>query len=108
VDDLADACLFLLRRYSDDSHINVGTGVEVSIRQLAEQIRDVVYPGAELRFDGSKPDGTPRKLLDVSRLRNLGWAPSIDLDHGIRTTYEWFLEQQLGASANLRGYETGA
>ena len=108
VDDLADACPLLLRRYLDDSHINVGTGEEVSIRELAEKIRDVVYPEAELRFDRSKPDGTPRKLLDVSRLRNLGWAPSIDLDHGIRTTYEWFLEQQVGTSANLRGYESGA
>jgi GDP-L-fucose synthase len=107
VDDLADACLFLLRHYSDDSHINVGTGRDLSIRELAEKIRDVVYPGAELRFDSSKPDGTPRKLLDVTRLQALGWTPSIDLDTGIRTTYEWFVDELAASSAGLRGYEAG-
>ena len=66
VDDLADACLHLMLHYSDDSHINVGTGVDLSIRALAEKIRDLVYPEAELRFDTSKPDGTPRKVLDVT------------------------------------------
>jgi GDP-L-fucose synthase len=91
VDDLADACVFLMENYSDDMHINVGTGVDLSIRELAEKIRDVVYPQAELHFDTSKPDGTPRKVLDVTRLRNLGWSPSYDLDRGIRETYEWFL-----------------
>jgi GDP-L-fucose synthase len=94
VDDLADACLFLIEHYSDDSHINLGTGVDLSIRELAEKIRDVVYPDAELRFDTSKPDGTPRKVLDVSRLRALGWSPRVDLDEGIRQTYEWFLDQE--------------
>ena len=91
VDDLADACLFLMENYSDDMHINVGTGLDLSIRDLAEKIRDVVHPSAELHFDTSKPDGTPRKVLDVSRLRNLGWSPTYDLDRGIRETYEWFL-----------------
>jgi len=105
VDDLADACLFLLEHYSDDSHINVGTGVDLSIRELAEKVRDVVYPEADLRFDTSKPDGTPRKVLDVSKLRNLGWSPAIDLDAGIRATYEWFLGQQ-AAHADLRGIDT--
>ena len=102
VDDLADACLFLMEHYSDDSHINVGTGVDLSIRELAEKVRQIVNPGADLRFDSSKPDGTPRKVLDVSRLRDLGWSPAHDLDSGIRSTYEWFLEQQ-SAHASLRG-----
>jgi hypothetical protein len=67
VDDLADACLFLMEHYSDDSHINVGTGVDLPIRELAEKIRDVVNPAATLVWDRTKPDGTPRKVLDVSR-----------------------------------------
>ena len=94
VDDLADACVFLIENYSDDMHINVGTGVDLSIRELAEKVRDVVYPAAELQFDTSKPDGTPRKVLDVSRLNNLGWSPSYTLDSGLASTYQWFLEQQ--------------
>jgi GDP-L-fucose synthase len=93
VDDLADACLHLMNHYSDLSHINVGTGIDLSIRDLAEKIRDLVYPKAELRFDTSKPDGTPRKVLDVSRLTATGWQPKIDLDSGLRETYQWFLEQ---------------
>jgi len=101
VDDLADACLFLLRHYSDEGHINVGTGRDLSIRQLAETVRDVVYPEGQLRFDTTKPDGTPRKVLDVSRLQELGWSPHIELDEGIRTTYEWFLSK-LGSDA-IRG-----
>ena len=105
VDDLADACLFLMEHYSDDSHINVGTGVDLSIRELAETIRDVVNPEASLVFDTSKPDGTPRKLLDVGRLRALGWSPTIDLDEGIGSTYRWFLDQ-IAADADVRGIET--
>jgi GDP-L-fucose synthase len=96
VDDLADACLFLMEHYSDDLHLNVGTGVDLSIRELAEKIRDVVNPEAQLVFDKSKPDGTPRKVLDVTRLRNLGWQPRYDLDTGIRSTYDWFLAEQAG------------
>jgi GDP-L-fucose synthase len=90
VDDLADACLFLLERYDDESTINIGTGEEVTIRELAELICDVVYPNANLVFDATKPDGTPRKLLDVSRLHNLGWKHRIPLAAGIRQTYDWF------------------
>jgi GDP-L-fucose synthase len=105
VDDLADACVFLMENYSDDSHINVGTGLDLSIHDLAEKVRGVVYPEAELHFDKSKPDGSPRKVLDVARLRDLGWAPKIDLDAGIRTTYRWFLDQQESAIA-LRGMAT--
>lgn len=102
VDDLADACVFLIENYSDDMHINVGTGVDLSIRELAEKVRDIVYPAAELRFDTSKPDGTPRKVLDVSRLNNLGWSPNYTLDSGLASTYQWFLDQQDSNTA-MRG-----
>ncbi len=104
VDDLADACLHLMLHYSDDLHINVGTGVDLSIRDLAEKIRDVVYPAAELHFDPTKPDGTPRKVLDVTRLHENGWSAKIDLDAGIQSTYQWFLDQQ-AADADLRGID---
>jgi GDP-L-fucose synthase len=92
VDDLASACVFLMDRYDDELHINVGTGEDLSIRELADMIREVVHPGARLVFDASKPDGPPRKLLDVSRLRALGWAPEIPLRQGIESTYRWFLD----------------
>jgi len=88
--------------YSDHSHINVGTGVDLSIRDLAEKIRDLVHPSAQLRFDTTKPDGTPRKVLDVTRLTATGWRPSIDLDAGIATTYQWFLDQE-ASNTQLRG-----
>jgi GDP-L-fucose synthase len=94
VDDLADACLFLMERYDEASHINVGTGEDLSIRELAELVRGIVHPEAALRFDASKPDGMPRKLLDVSRLHALGWRHRIPLREGIASTYEWFLENQ--------------
>ncbi len=90
VEDLADACLFLMRRYHGEHHINVGTGSEISIRALAEMTRDIVAPGLKLEFDTSKPDGMPRKLLDVGRLNRLGWRHRIELRQGIETTYEWF------------------
>jgi GDP-L-fucose synthase len=102
VDDLADACLFLMDNYSDVGHVNVGTGVDLPIRELAEKIRGVVCPEAELRFDPSKPDGMPRKVLDTSKLNALGWEPSIDLDEGIASTYEWLLAEVAGDTA-LRG-----
>jgi len=92
VDDLADACVFLMQHYEGADHINVGTGQDLSIRELAEMVREIVYPAAELVFDATKPDGTPRKLLDVSRLRKLGWRHSIELRDGITQTYQWFLE----------------
>lgn len=94
VDDLADACLFLLRNYDDLGPINVGTGDDLSIKALAELVRDIVYPEAELVFDTSKPDGTPRKVLDVSRLDALGWRASTPLSDGIAATYEWYLEHR--------------
>ena len=94
VDDLADACLHLMEHYSEHSHINVGTGVDLSIRELAEKVRDLVHPSAKLRFDTSKPDGTPRKVLDTSKLTATGWTPKYDLDTGLASTYEWFLQHQ--------------
>jgi len=93
VDDLADACLFLMRSYEDAQHINVGTGEDLTIRELAEMVRDVVYPAAAIRFDRSKPDGMPRKLLDVGRLHELGWRHRIDLRDGLAQTYDWFMQQ---------------
>ena len=94
VDDLADACVFLMERYDSEDHINVGTGEDLSIRELAEAIREIVYPGAVLTFDTTKPDGMPRKLLDVSRLHALGWRHRIGLKEGIAETYRWFLDHQ--------------
>jgi GDP-L-fucose synthase len=102
VDDLADACLFLADSYDDEEHINVGTGQDISIRQLAETIREVVYPEAELVFDSTKPDGTPRKVLDVTKLNNLGWTASIGFEDGVRATYDWFLSQ---GDAPIRGLQ---
>ena len=91
VDDLADACVFLMDRYDGEPHINVGTGEDLSIRALAEMVRSIVYPEARLTFDPSKPDGMPRKLLDVSRLHALGWRHRIALREGIESTYAWFV-----------------
>ena len=93
VDDLADACCFLMEHYEGGLHVNVGTGRDVTIRELAEMVRDIVHPPAELVFDATKPDGAPRKLLDVGRLSALGWRPRISLGDGIRRTYEHFLER---------------
>jgi GDP-L-fucose synthase len=100
VDDLADACLFLMRHFDDEIHINVGTGEDLTIRALAELVSEVVYPDAQLSFDTSKPDGTPQKLLDVSRLQDLGWKHHYDLRSGIEMTYSWFLEN---VESGLRG-----
>ncbi len=90
VDDLASACLLLLEKYDSPEIINVGCGEDVSIRELSELICDVVGFDGELAWDTSKPDGTPRKLLDVTKLRALGWQPAISLRGGIARTYEWF------------------
>jgi GDP-L-fucose synthase len=94
VDDLADACVHLMRHYSEAEHINVGTGQDLSIRELAETVRDIVHPHASIAFDASKPDGTPRKLLDVRRLHALGWRHRIELRAGIAETYRWFLDHK--------------
>ena len=92
VDDLADAAVFLMRSYSSADIVNVGTGEEVSIREVAEIVRRVVGYEGQLVQDTSKPDGMPRKRLDVSRVHALGWRASTPLEEGIRQTYEWFLQ----------------
>ena len=90
VDDLADACLYLMRHYHENEPINVGVGKDISIAELARLIGDIVGYEGEIRFDSSKPDGTPRKLLDVSRLNALGWTSAYSLRDGLRQTYEWY------------------
>lgn len=92
VDDLADACIFLMQRYSADEHINVGYGSDVTIRELAEQISTAVGFAGKFVYDSSKPDGTPQKLMDVSRLSALGWRARTSLSDGIAATYKWYLE----------------
>ncbi len=94
VDDLADAAVYLMKNYSDESIVNVGVGEDVSIRELAELIARVVEFEGELCFDASKPDGAPRKLLDVSKLNDIGWRAKIDLGEGLSSTYQWFLDNQ--------------
>jgi GDP-L-fucose synthase len=105
VDDLADACVFLMQHYSESSHINVGTGEDLSIRELAEMIKGIVHPNATIVFDPSKPDGTPRKQLDVSRLHEVGWRHKIGLADGVKNTYEWFLANRAEARGALVGAE---
>ncbi len=95
VDDLASACLFLLQHYDSPEIINVGTGKDLTIRELAEMICEVVGFEGELTFDPTHPDGTPRKLLDVSKMESLGWEPAIPLRAGIVETYEWFRRHRL-------------
>ena len=91
VDDMADACLFIMRLDGNSEMVNIGAGYDVTIRELAELIRDVVGFRCEFSFDTSKPDGTPRKLLDVARLKTLGWTFRVPLRDGIESTYEWYL-----------------
>jgi len=92
VDELADALVFLLQRYSEESHINVGTGNDISIRDLAELIARIADYRGNFVFDPSKPDGTPRKVMDVSRLRVLGWQSKLPLEEGLEQAYSWYLE----------------
>ncbi len=92
VDDLADACLFLMNSYDDPEIINIGTGKDLEISSLAQMIKEIVGYNGEIIFDTTKPDGTSRKLLDVSKLYALVWRPKITLKDGIRSTYEWFTQ----------------
>ncbi|EPS71966.1 hypothetical protein M569_02791, partial [Genlisea aurea] len=92
VDDLADAVVFLMENYSGTEHVNVGSGKEVSIGELAEAVKETVGYGGEIVWDRSKPDGTPRKLMDSSKLEGLGWSPKVSLEEGLRETYRWYLE----------------
>ena len=93
VDDLAEACLFLMRRYDDGDVLNIGSGRDISIRGLASLVAETIGYSGEVVWDESKPDGTPRKLLDSSRISALGWQPRISLRDGLAATYAWFLEQ---------------
>lgn len=90
VDDLAAALVFLMQEYDEEQHVNVGFGTDLTILELAEQIAQVVGWEGSFSLDGSKPDGTPRKLLDSGRIRALGWEPRIDLQSGLRSTYDWY------------------
>jgi GDP-L-fucose synthase len=94
VDDCAAGIVFLLENYSDMPHVNLGTGEDVTITELAESIKKVVGFDGELKFDASKPDGTPRKLLDVSKIHGLGWQHKIGLESGLQSTYQWYLDKQ--------------
>lgn len=96
VDDLGDAVVHLAEHYSGEEIVNVGVGTDVSIRELADLVKNVVGYQGEIVNDTSKPDGTPRKLMDVSRLTNLGWSATIPLEQGVASTYEWFLEHENG------------
>jgi GDP-L-fucose synthase len=91
---LANACHFLLDHYDEAPLINVGTGEDISIAELAECVAGVVGYHGEIRWNPSKPDGTPRKLLDVQRINDLGWRAAISLVEGVRATYDWFLDHQ--------------
>ena len=97
VDDCADALVHLLTRYSGERHVNIGTGQDVTVRELAETIAGVIGYSGAFRYDTSKPDGTPRKLLDVSRLRELGWTATTTLRDGLAKTYDWYVAQESGA-----------
>ncbi len=91
VDDMADACVYLLENYSGEEHVNIGTGKEISIKELAGIVCDIVGFKGEIKWDTSMPNGTPRKLCDVSKLHDIGWKEKVDLREGIRREYEWFL-----------------
>ena len=93
VNDMADACVYLLQNYSGEEHVNIGTGKEITIKALAEMVREIVGFEGEIIWDDSMPDGTPRKLLDVSKLHDIGWKEKVSLRDGIRLEYEWYLSQ---------------
>jgi len=95
VDDLADACFFLLQNYNDELFVNIGTGEDLTIKALAEMIKDIVGYAGELKWNTEKPDGTPRKLMDVSRLHNMGWKHRIGLREGITAVYKEFAQSEL-------------
>ncbi len=93
VDDMADACVFLLKNYSGEEHVNIGTGKEITIKDLAEMVRETVGYKGDIVWDKSMPDGTPRKLLDVSKLHEMGWKEKVSLREGIALSYEWYKSQ---------------
>jgi len=90
VDDMADACIYLMQKYDGLEHVNIGVGEDLTIKELALMVKEIIGFKGELKFDSTKPDGTPRKLLDVTKLHELGWKDKIDLKNGIKMTYEWY------------------
>jgi GDP-L-fucose synthase len=92
VDDMADACVFLLEHYSGEQHVNIGTGKEVTIKELADTVQRVVGYQGEVVWNEDMPDGTPRKLTDVTKLHNLGWNHKVELEEGVQLAYDWFRE----------------
>lgn len=94
VDDMADACVFLLENYDGEEHVNIGTGKEITIRELAEKVKAVTGYEGEIRWNDSMPDGTPRKLTDVTKLHDLGWQHKVELDEGIELAYRWFVQNE--------------
>lgn len=94
VDDMADACIFLLENYSGERHVNIGTGEEISIKELAEAVKEAVGYSGEIRWNADMPDGTPRKLTDVSQIHALGWRHRVELREGITLAYHWFKEHE--------------
>jgi GDP-L-fucose synthase len=99
VDDLADALIFLMKHYSDDAHINVGTGQDITIRELAEIVARVANWIGTFQYDSTKPDGMPRKVMDVARLKALGWSAQTELEHGLRLAYKWYVDNAGESSA---------
>jgi len=100
VDDLSDACLFLMRNYSDKIFVNIGSGKDISIKELAQRIKEIVEFKGAIRWDKSKPDGTPRKLMDNKRIKEMNWIPRISLDEGLLTFYHYYVSQTLRDISN--------
>jgi GDP-L-fucose synthase len=99
VEDLADACLVLLEKYDDVNPVNIGSGDEISINDLAQAIAKVIGFEGQIKYDISRPNGTPRKLLDSSIMLNLGWRPSVTLESGLKLTYEWFQANEMSGGS---------
>ncbi|MDO4285109.1 MAG: GDP-L-fucose synthase [Eubacteriales bacterium] len=102
VDDMADACIFLLEHYDGEEHVNIGTGKELTIRELAQKVQSAVGYTGSIVWNSAMPDGTPRKLCDVTKLHSLGWHHQVELDEGIALSYQWFLDHQSEARMNGR------
>ena len=94
VDDLANACVHFMHNYNENSPVNIGTGKDIAISDLAYLIKDIVGYSGEIRWDSTKPDGTPRKLLDISKAKENGWTYTITLEEGIRMTYDWYVKNE--------------
>ena len=99
---MADACVFLLENYDGEQHVNIGTGKEVTIKELAEMVKETVGFEGEIIWNDSMPDGTPRKLTDVTKLHSLGWRHKVELEEGIKMAYDWFKENVENARMNGR------